>query len=511
MPQTLRLILGDQLNPRHSWFRTVDPSAAYVMMEVLPETGYVTHHVQKAAGFFAAMRHFAAQMQAQGHRFIYFRLDDPENRQSFEDNIRSILKSLKFERFEYQLPDEYRLDRQLSIFADSLGIPIAVQDTEHFLTARDEVREFFKQRKTYVMEAFYRHVRQKYGILMENGEPRGGRWNFDAENRESLPPGAAAPAALEFRHDVSDIVEMLARMQVKTIGRIDPANFPWPLSREEALAALDHFLAHHLPHFGRYQDAMAEQHPFLFHSRLSFAMNTKMLAPLEIVEKTLAYWEDNPDSADLAQVEGFVRQVIGWREYLRGIYWAKMPEYAQLNYFNHQNKLPQFYWTGDTRMNCLKQVITQSLDKAYAHHIQRLMVAGNFALLAGVHPDAVDEWYLGIYIDAIQWVEITNTRGMSQFADGGIAATKPYVSSANYIHKMSDYCVSCPYDFSKRHGENACPFNSLFWDFHETHRPLLENNPRIGMMYRTLDKMGKEEREKIRRQAALYKQQIDKL
>lgn len=511
MPKTLRLILGDQLNPQHSWFRSVDPDAAYVMMEILPETAYVTHHVQKLASFFAAMRNFAAHMQKQGHRFIYFRLDDPENRQSFEDNIRSILKSLKFQRFEYLLPDEYRLDRQLSVFADSLGIPIAVQETEHFLTARDEVREFFKQRKTYLMEAFYRHLRQKYNILMENGEPQGGRWNFDAENRESLPPGMAVPAPLEFQHEVSEVVEMLERMKVKTIGRIDPANFPWPLSREDALRALEHFLEHHLVHFGRYQDAMAEQHPFLFHSRLSFAMNTKMLAPLEIVEKTLAHWKQHPESIDLAQVEGFVRQVIGWREYLRGIYWAKMPEYAQLNYFNHQNPLPEFYWTGNTRMNCLKQVISQSLDKAYAHHIQRLMVAGNFALLAGVHPDAVDEWFLSIYIDAIQWVEITNTRGMSQFADGGIAATRPYVSSANYIHKMSDYCVSCSYDFSKRHGENACPFTSLYWDFYETHRPLLENNPRVSMIYRNLDKMGAEEREKIRRQAALYREHLNAL
>jgi deoxyribodipyrimidine photolyase-related protein len=315
----------------------------------------------------------------------------------------------------------------------------------------------------------------------------------------------------EFQHNVAGLVEMLKEMKVQTIGSINAKKFPWPLSREQSLQWLEFFLQYQLPKFGKYQDAMAAEHLYLFHSRLSFALNTKMLSPLEVAEKTIEYWQQHRKEIDIAQVEGFVRQIIGWREYMRGIYWAKMPEYERLNYFDHQAKLPAFYWSGKTKMNCLHQVITQSLEKAYAHHIQRLMITGNFAALAGVHPDAVDEWYLGIYIDAVQWVEITNTRGMSQFADGGIAATKPYVSSANYIHKMSDYCKTCFYDRSKRHGENACPFNSLYWDFFERHRDKLQNNHRIGMVYRTLDKMDSQERRRIREQAAFYKNNLDDL
>ncbi|NIW80962.1 MAG: hypothetical protein GWN16_16515 [Calditrichae bacterium] len=274
---------------------------------------------------------------------------------------------------------------------------------------------------------------------------------------------------------------------------------------------MDFFLQQQLVNFGTYQDAMAIEHPYLFHSRLSFALNLKMLHPLEVVQKTVKYWENQRPDIHISQIEGFVRQIIGWREFMRGLYWAEMPEYEKLNYFNHQNNLPKFYWTGQTNMNCLKQTIHQSLTKAYAHHIQRLMVTGNFANLAGVHPDRVDEWYLGIYIDALQWVEITNTRGMSQYADGGKVATKPYVASANYINKMSDYCKECYYDKSKRYGERACPFNSLYWQFYVRHRNLLDDNPRVGMMYRTLDKMEKAEVKKIREQAKKYRDNLGKL
>jgi deoxyribodipyrimidine photolyase-related protein len=511
MADTLRLILGDQLNSLHSWFEKTNPGVTYVMMEVLPETAYVMHHVQKVAGFFAVMRRFAAEMQKKGHRFIYYKLDDSYNRQSFEKNISYLVENKNFEKFEYLLPDEYRLDQQLAEFAKALGIPTEAHDSEHFMSAREEVREFFKNRKTYVMETFYRHIRQKYNIMMEDGEPLSGRWNFDAENRRSLPKDLEVPPPKLFKHDVSDIVKMLQKMEVKTFGSIDAQNFPWPLSRKESLECLDHFLRHLLQNFGKYQDAMVEEHPYLFHSRLSFALNIKMISPLEVAEKTVAFWQQHREEIDIAQVEGFVRQIIGWREYMRGIYWDKMPEYETLNFFGHRTKLPGFYWTGDTNMNCLKHTVTQSLEKAYAHHIQRLMITGNFALLAGVHPDEVDAWYLGIYIDAIQWVEITNTRGMSQFADGGIAATKPYVSSANYINKMSDYCANCFYNKSKRHGERACPFNSLYWDFFETHREKLENNHRLGLVYRNLNKMDGKERKKIRRQAADYLKRIDEL
>ena len=505
MAKIARLILGDQLNQSHSWFKTVNPSITYMMMEILPETVYVTHHIQKIAGFFAAMRRFAQQLRTQGHTVAYLQLDDEKNRQSFEENIRKIIRENNVARFEYQLPDEYRLDRQLNQFAADLEIPVQAYDSEHFLTSREAAGDFFKNRKRYVMEDFYRHIRRKFNILMDGSRPVAGRWNFDAENRKSLPPNITIKPPLLFCHDVSSIVRMIRNMGVKTIGNIDPQNFPWPISRSESLQLLDFFLEHYLQHFGKYQDAMATETPFVYHSRLSFAMNIKLLHPLEIVERTVAHWQQNTRSIDIAQVEGFIRQIIGWREYMRGIYWDCMPEYESLNFFGHQNKLPEFYWNGETKMNCLHHAITQSLEKAYAHHIQRLMITGNFANLLGVHPDAVDEWYLGIYIDAIQWVEITNTRGMSQFADGGIAATKPYVSSANYIHKMSNYCRDCYYDRTKRYGDRACPFNSLYWDFFDRHREKLAANHRVGMAYRILERMAPEELEKIRNQAQSYK------
>lgn len=513
MEKTLRLVLGDQLNGNHSWFANRSDNIIYIMMEIEPETTYVTHHIQKVAGFFAAMRRFAEELRESGHRCIYLKLDDDHNRQSFPDNLRHYIESEKIDRFEYMLPDEFRLDQLLEKFCRNLDIPCTAVDSEHFLTTRKTVAEFFQDKKTFVMEHFYRHMRREYNILMNGDQPLGGRWNYDAENRRSLPKNVAVPEALSFGHDLSEVVDMLKRMKVKTIGKIEADNFPWPLTRKEALKLLDYFLENCLARFGQYQDAMSVDHAYVFHSRLSFALNIKLLHPLEVVEKTVAYWQQHqPDQASgIAQVEGFVRQIIGWREFMRGIYWDAMPEYELLNYFDHRKELPDFYWTGDTKMNCLKQAIGQSLDLAYAHHIQRLMITGNFANLLGVHPDAVDHWYLGIYIDAIQWVEITNTRGMSQFADGGIAATKPYVSSANYINKMSDYCRGCHYNHKERYGEKACPFNSLYWDFFDRHRELLSDNPRVGMAYRHLDKMAESELEKIRNQAREYKENPDKL
>jgi len=296
---------------------------------------------------------------------------------------------------------------------------------------------------------------------------------------------------------------------VSTLGTLDAEAFVWPTSRKESLELLDHFCEHLLVHFGSYQDALTTWDPYLFHSRLSFSLNCKMISPLEVVQTVEAYWSKNQDLIGIAQVEGFIRQIIGWREYMRGIYWAKMPEFAQLNYFGHDRKLPDWFWTGNTKMNCLSQSVHQSLDLAYAHHIQRLMVTGNFSLLAGIHPDEVDRWYLGIYIDAIEWVEITNTRGMSQFADGGIVGTKPYVSSANYIKKQGNYCGSCAYQADKKTGEGSCPFNSLYWHFHARNRELLEKNPRIGMVYRTWDKMGNQQA--ILAQAEAYLLDIEQL
>jgi deoxyribodipyrimidine photolyase-related protein len=302
---------------------------------------------------------------------------------------------------------------------------------------------------------------------------------------------------------------MIEKAGVKTIGTIDPERFQWPVSRQESLEILDHFCEQLLANFGAYQDALTTWDPYLFHSRLSFSLNTKMISPLEVVQTVEKYWYAHQNQISIAQVEGFIRQIIGWREYMRGIYWAKMPEFRDLNYFGHDRKLPDWFWTGSTKMNCLKESIGQSLDLAYAHHIQRLMVTGNFTLLAGIHPYEVDQWYLGIYIDAIEWVEITNTRGMSQFADGGIVGTKPYVSSANYIKKQGNYCDHCAYEAAKKTGHGSCPFNSLYWHFYARNREKLEKNPRIGMMYRTWDKMTNQQ--EVLDQAEFYLKNLDSL
>jgi deoxyribodipyrimidine photolyase-related protein len=509
MSKTLRLILGDQLNSGHSWFQRTRKDVVYVLMEMRQETDYVRHHIQKVVGFFAAMRHFAISLRQQGHQVIYLRLDAPDNTQDLETNLRRLIRAEKIARFAYLLPDEYRLDRQLQDIASRMPVPATVVDSEHFLTTRHEIESHLEGKKRYLMEYFYRQMRRKYGILMEDDGPAGGRWNYDQRNRNRYDGAVPLPEVFAFRNEVEDIAEMIDRCGVKTMGAIAPKCFNWPISRTQALEQLDDFVRHRLSHFGTYQDAMTLDSGTLFHSRLSFALNTKMLHPMEVIQAALDSARKN--GIDIAQLEGFVRQVLGWREYMRGIYWTYMPDYATLNTLDHQAALPDYYWTAETGMNCMQAAIGQSLAQAYAHHIQRLMVTGNFALLAGVHPDHLDAWYLGIYMDAIQWVEIVNTRGMSQFADGGIVATKPYIASANYINKMSDYCPTCRYSPEKRFGERACPFNSLYWDFLHRHRTRLQKNPRVGMMYRTWDRMGDATRRDLLTQAAAYRKDLNSL
>lgn len=511
--RTLRLLLGDQLNEQHAWFRQPDDSVLYVLMEIRPETDYVRHHLQKVVGFFAAMRAFAETLSQAGHAVRYFRLDDPDNAHAFADNCAALIRRHDIRRFEYQEPDEYRLDEQLRAFAEGLGIEHGVVSTEHFFSERLELKALFSGKKMYLMERFYRKMREKHQILMEpDGKtPLTGRWNYDAENRKKLPAKHPLPPVAHFYRDVSELVQLLAEAGVDTLGTLDARHFDWPVTRAESLRLLRHFARYGLPLFGTYQDAMTQRDWLLFHSRLSFSLNIKLISPREVLDVCIEQWRAHPDTVPFAALEGFVRQILGWREYTRGIYWAEMPAYRTHNFFGHSAPLPQWFWTGDTRLNCLHHAITQSLERAYAHHIQRLMVTGNFALLLGVHPDAVDAWYLGIYMDAIEWVEITNTRGMSQFADGGIVGTKPYVSSANYLHQMSDYCANCAYDRTKRYGPDACPFNALYWDFYHRHAQKLRGNPRIGMAYQVWDKIDEQTQAHILEQAEWVKQNVDGL
>lgn len=486
----LRLILGDQLNIEHSWFQQVDTNTIYIMMEMQQELEYTHHHIQKVVAFFVSMRTFCQELQSIGHNVIYLNIKDPNNQQKLIDNLQSIIVKENIDHFEYLLPDEYRLDKQLSEFCSSLLITHSYYDTEHFLTSRETLGTFFKGKKQYVMESFYRMMRKKYSILLDaNDQPLGGSWNYDKHNRSKLPKSHKVPEPKIFNNNITEIYESIIATGAKTIGTINVEHFIWPVSRTQAIELLDYFIDYLLQDFGSYQDAMDADYWSLYHSRISFALNVKMISPLEVIKRVEDHWYNHQDEISLSQAEGFIRQILGWREYMRGIYWLKMPDYANLNYFEHSKNLPSWFWTGETKMKCMSHAIKQSLEYTYAHHIQRLMITGNFALLAGIDPDEVDEWYLGIYIDAIEWVEITNTRGMSQYADGGIVATKPYVSSGNYINKMSSYCKSCHYNVKDKVGDNACPFNSLYWHFMMRNRDQLEKNPRIGMAYRTWDKM----------------------
>lgn len=508
----LRLILGDQLNIQHSWFKKADPDTLHVLMEVRTETDYVWHHVQKICAFFAAMENFAALLNERGFETLYLKLDDNENRQDFTANLSYLIKKFGIEEFHYQLADEYRLDTELQNISSTLNITTNVFDTEHFYTKRNEVADLFSGKNEFLMETFYRAMRKKHHVLVDDVEdPQGGQWNFDAENRKKLPKNHKPNPPLLFQNDVRKHLLRITNAKIKTIGNINAQHLEWPISREQSLKLLEYFCRNGLQLFGTFQDAMHTEEWSLYHSRLSFSMNTKLISPVEVVSSAIDYWRKNKSSIAINQIEGFIRQILGWREYMRGIYWMKMPEFESMNFFNHTRKLPQWYWNGKTNMNCLKHSITQSLEFAYAHHIQRLMVTGNFALLAGINPNEVDFWYLGIYIDAVQWVEITNTRGMSQYADGGIIGSKPYTASANYINKMSNYCEKCKYNRSEKVGENSCPFNSLYWDFHDRHRGKLEHNHRLAMVYRTWDKLDSDIKQLVLKRADFILKNIEHL
>ena len=511
MKPILRLVLGDQLNINHSWFSQPAAGAVYLMMEVREEATYVKHHIQKIIGFFAAMRAFAEEVSARGFTVRYITLDDAANRHSFAENVREILSAGNFSALEYQEPDEFRVKKSLESLCASLPVPSRRVSSEHFLVQAELFQDVFKGHKRYVMETFYHEVRRKHDILMEKGKPLGGKWNFDSENRKKLPSSVTPPPPLEFPRDVSALVSLLKKQSIPSIGSVDAKHFTWPVTRADSLVLLKHFCEHLLPLFGTYQDAMRTDHRLLYHSKLSFSMNVKLISPAEVIEAAIGAFHRSKGKISIAQIEGFVRQIAGWREFMRGVYWAHMPEYRSLNFFGFSRPLPHFFWDGETDMQCLKQSIQQSLEDAYAHHIQRLMVTGNFALLAGINPDEVDAWYLGIYADALEWVQLPNTRGMSQFADGGIVGTKPYVSSANYINKMSNYCEGCAYSLKERTGDKACPFNSLYWNFLITQRKKLEGNPRIGMGYRLIDKMSPKEIEEITSQAKKLLANLEKL
>lgn len=493
----LILLLGDQLSPHISALRSADRQRDVVLLaEVDQEASYVRHHKKKIALVFSAMRHFAAELAEIGWTVDYVKLDDEGNSASLTGEMERALARHRCDGVVVTEPGEWRLLDQFRNLSDRLSVPLEIRDDDRFLCSRAEFADWATGRKQLRMENFYREMRRKTGLLIHGNEPEGGRWNFDSENRKPPKAGMAFPGPKRFASDATtaEVIELIRQHFAENFGEIEP--FWFGVTRDQAEAAFDHFVETGLSSFGDYQDAMILGERFLFHALISLYLNIGLLDPLAVCRRVeAAYYAGN---APLNAAEGFIRQIIGWREYVRGIYWLKMPGYVDSNYFRHERPLPDFYWTADTDMACLRACIEQTRDEAYAHHIQRLMVTGNFAMLAGVDPKAVHEWYLAVYADAYEWVELPNTLGMSQFADGGLLGSKPYAASGNYINRMSDYCSSCRYKVKQKKGPDACPFNYLYWNFLDRHRDKLGGNPRLGQIYRTWDRMGAERHAEVR-------------
>lgn len=465
------------------------------MCEVMEEASYVKHHKKKIAFLFSAMRHFAKALEQQGYTVRYTNLDDPDNAGSFTGEIKRAAKDFKANKVIVTQPGEFRVLGLIESWQKSLKIDVEIREDTRFLCTTAQFSEWASGRKQLRMEYFYREMRQRYQILMDGKKPEGGAWNYDADNRKPPKAGLDIPPPFESRCDAitQEVIELVGERFSDHFGDLEPFHFA--VTRDQALQALAHFLEHRLNHFGDYQDAMIQGEPWMYHSHLGFYLNCGLLLPLECVQAVEQAYQDG--KAPLNAVEGFIRQIIGWREYVRGIYWLKMPEYATHNFFKAKAKLPDFYWSGDTKMNCLSQCVKETKRNAYAHHIQRLMVLGNFALLAGIAPEQVNEWFLVVYADAYEWVELPNVSGMILFADGGYLASKPYAAGGSYINKMSNYCKNCSYSVSAKNGEKACPFNYLYWNFLASNRDNLSTNHRLGMMYKTYDRMAAEKQAAI--------------
>ncbi|KIC30145.1 cryptochrome/photolyase family protein [Leisingera sp. ANG-M6] len=484
----LILILGDQLSRSLSSLRDADPSRDILLMaEIAEEASYVRHHKKKIAFVFSAMRHFAKELEADGWQLRFVRLDDPENTGSLTGEIDRLRADHPEARVVVTEPGEYRLKSALLDWAEQAGAALDMRQDSRFLCSHQRFRKWAEGRKQLRMEYFYRDMRRDTGLLMDGDKPEGGKWNFDHENRKPAGGGLFLPRPPQTPPDgiTEDVLDLVDARFGGHFGSLRP--FWFAVTRDGALEALESFVEQALPDFGDYQDAMLEGERFLYHSVLSHYINAGLLEPLEVCRRVeRAYYEG---LAPLNAAEGFIRQIIGWREYMRGIYWLNMPGYTERNFLEATRPLPGFYWTGETDMACLSAAITQTRDEAYAHHIQRLMVTGNFAMLAGVDPHQVHEWYLAVYADAYEWVEAPNVIGMSQFADGGLLGSKPYAASGNYINKMSDHCSSCRYDVKHKSGAGACPFNTLYWDFLSRNADKLRGNPRLRQVYSIWDRM----------------------
>ncbi len=507
--RNLILVLGDQLDAASSAFVGFDPKLdAIWMAEVEEESTHVMSSKQRITLFISAMRHFAQFLQTKKWPVLYTALDSQSKAGSLSSELEKTILLKKPQHLIMVMPGESRVLTSLQSVAAKHQLNLEIRDDSHFLCTPEEFKKHIAGRKQIRLEFFYREMRQKTGVLMDGKNPMGDKWNFDTENRGSFgkqgPTNLPQPSQFAPDSITHDVMQLVNQKFAHHPGSI--STFSWPVTREHALVALDEFILHRLPFFGQYQDALWEGEVWLYHSHLSCALNTKLLHPKEVIDKAQdAYLQGH---APIEAVEGFIRQILGWREYVRGIYWTYMPEYIDRNAMHATAKLPAFYWTGKTDMACLRDAIELTLQHGYAHHIQRLMVTGLYALLLGVTPKEVHAWYLGVYVDAVEWVEVPNTIGMSQYADGGLMASKPYIASGKYIDRMSNHCKGCKFNPAESTGDNACPFTTLYWDYLNKHSDTLAKNPRMLMQLKNLHRLTAEKKEEITLQAYKHKQAI---
>jgi deoxyribodipyrimidine photolyase-related protein len=492
----LRFILGDQLTRSIPALNGLDPAADTVLMvEVAEETTYVPHHKQKIAYVLSAMRHFADDLRAEGIAVDYVKLDDPRNTGSFTGELERAARRHLPDAIFVTEPGEYRVMDAIEGWRAKVNVPVHLRPDDRFFCSTVEFARWAEGRTGYRMENFYRFMRERTGLMMRDGAPEGGRWNFDADNRKPWPAGMRPPERLRFAPDEAtrEVMDLVAKRFPKHFGDLD--DFGWGVTRAQALQSLDDFARRCLPSFGDYQDAMRAGEPFLYHATLSPYINSGLLTAREVVGRALQEYEGGRVPINAA--EGFLRQILGWREFIRGVYWHRMPDYKDSNALGALRGLPTFYWTADTEMNCLRHAILDTKRQAYAHHINRLMVTGNFALLAGIRPAEIEEWYLCVYADAYEWVELPNVHGMATFADGGLMASKPYAGGGAYIDRMSDYCGGCAYSPKLKSGPKACPFNYLYWAFLVRNARTLDGNARMAMPYRTLNRWDAKRKEAV--------------
>ncbi|MFL1482843.1 cryptochrome/photolyase family protein [Marinobacter sp. LN3S78] len=507
----LILVLGDQLSHHLSALEGAIPGTDQIVMaEVHEEASYTNHHRKKLVLIFSAMRHFAGELEQRGFNVHYHRYAPDTPHHNLEDVVRDQCQHHRPARLITTECGEYRLDQQIRQWRERLGLPVEIRPDSRFLASKDEFARWAEGCKQLRMEFFYREMRRKTGLLMTaEGEPEGGRWNYDADNRRKWTGTPPAPATFRAEPDdiTREVIDLVETHFADHFGTTD--DFHFAVTAGDARAALAHFIDFALPCFGDFQDAMSDHEDWLFHAILSPYLNCGLLNPMEVCEAAERAWYAG--QAPINAVEGFIRQILGWREFVRGIYWLTMPDYARENRLGNNRPLPWFYWTGETHMHCMHRAIDSTLRNGYAHHIQRLMVTGNFALLAGVRPEEICDWYLAVYVDAYDWVELPNTLGMVMHADGGYLGSKPYAASGKYIHRMSDYCRQCHYRVDLATGDDACPFNALYWHFIDRHQEQFRQNPRMKMMFRNWHRQDGQRRQEILERAEWLLENLDKL